>query len=400
MRFKIYNYFKDKDGIGVLCLMLPLTLKWILPPGLEQKLCIYWGDIYFFLPNIFLIFVPFLFPICKINALQKTLLCVWITIELIVVLLSKSPNPFINIISNFHFLFAFYIGLTRTITQKQFNLIKPIFHIMVLLLSLQVIIFSLGLVNYDFGDRGESFAGIYRIYTTVGGVNSTGPLIIIMTFFIMLSNDRYTQKIIIVTISAISVFFTVTRSAIGLMVLLFVYFFFKTIKVSKIYALYSIIGVIVLYYLGIFNPIIERNASKSTDGDMSSGRDILVENVLKDVNHNDASLFGLGIGNVYQSDEVRRSNVKMPFEGAPHNVYVLMYAEQGIIGLSLCLLILVKFLMRNYKTNKDTTVCILLILLTIFNTETAFASNSELIFVFSILFMISNSPINYRVIKT
>lgn len=386
------------DGIGVLCLMLPLMSKWVLPPSIEMKLYYEVGGMFnLFIPNILLLFAPCFF---RKNSLYssgiKHLFWLWVCVELIVIFISDTPNICINIFSNSFLFGALYLGAFHKFSELQVRLLKPICIFIIILISLQIIILSIGLVEYDLGDVGEEFGGVVRVYTTAGESNGSGDLIGILMLIFLLIEKRILINTAIVIIAVIAVFLTVSRAPIAMIILAIVYIWFKYLKKSLKLNTIFIIIVVAFSYIGVFNPIIERTKNKRDDGNITSGRDVLIESVLRNVNNQNAQFLGLGVGNVYQTTEVTYSGVKMPYPGVPHNSYILFYAEQGIVGLILLSLVFAIFLLRSYRKNRDACVILILLLMTIYNTETVISVNSDYVYLTAILMLLISSNVEYR----
>jgi len=400
MKIKIRDYF-TYEGKGILFLMLPLLSKWLLPPGIETKLYVNPLDLFnIYVPNILLLFVPIYFRVNKFNSSWlKPLFCFWMLLELIVLCFSDTPNIFMNVFSNTFIFAALYLGLFHKFSQFQIELIKPFCIIGLLIIAIQIIVFAMGLVNYDMGDLGSEFAGIYRVYTTAGESNGSGDIVgLLMLFLLMILKDPRV-KIAIVFISTVAVFFTISRSPIIMIVLSFMFFWLKYFRKKIKYNLLVSIIIVGLVLLDVFDPIIERNRNKSIDGDITSGRDVLIEKVIENVRNENGQLFGLGIGNVYQTTEVIYSKEKMPYPGAPHNSYVLLYAEQGLVGLLIFIVIIVAFLKRRYNSNKDGCTLFIILLLSIYNTETVISVNSDYVYISAIFMLLINADKEYEILK-
>lgn len=400
MKIGIKDFFTH-EGIGVLFLMIPILSKWLLPPGIESKFYIQPFNLFnIYIPNILLLFTPCFFKHARFsNTWNRVLFWTWLIWEVIVVSFSDTPNAFMNICSNTFFFGALYLGLFHKLTPFQIILLKPLCILGSIIISFQLILLATGIWAYDLGDIGGDFSGIIRVYTTAGETNASGTIISLVLFFLLLTiKENNWEKLIIIIVSVISILFTVSRGPILLTIMAFVYIWLKYYRKKTKYnlAFFSIIAL--LAYLGVFNPIIDRTARKDADGDITSGRNILIETVLNDVNRNNAEILGLGIGNVYQTTEVAYSKVEMPHPGAPHNFYVLLYAEQGIIGIILFLLLLVPYLAKNYRHNKDACVFLILLLLTVYNTETTFAVNSNYVYLVALLMMLINADKQYKVV--
>lgn len=391
------GYF-TRGGIGVLCLMMPLLSKWCLPSGLEERLYMdVLGICYLYIPNILLLFTPFLFPKLKrCNRFQVATYIVWVLTAIVVVLFSKSTSPTYNIFSNFFLAGALYLGLFHKCTEKQVALITPFIAVGAIVIALQFILFGTALVAYDFGGEEQDFGGVIRIASTAGAATGAGAILAVCALLMIYMKCHPIIKWSIVLMAVVGVFFTVSRSPIALLALMAIYLLFHYRKTQKKIWFYAIAGVVVLYTTGVFNPILERQLQKNESGNFWSRRDDLVNETLSFVKGENADLFGLGIGNVYSSTETIYAFKKAPFAGAPHNSYILLFAEQGYFGLFCVVIIMMMFLLRNRKHNPELISLLLFILVTVIFSETTTTTNSEYVYLFALLMMMINSEHKYE----
>lgn len=390
---KLREYFTN-EGKGVIFLILPLLFKWLLPPGLETKLYFsVLGVFCLFLPNILLVFAPKYLHESDIDTrLIKPLFTIWILLEVFMIFISDSPNPFMNVLSNTFMFFALYVGFFYRLSEQQIKLAVPLICLGVFVLSIQMITLATGLVKYDLGDVSDNqFSGIIRTYTTAGDSNASGNIISILSFFLLLAQNNSKKKIAICVMAVVAVFFTVTRSCTFLVILTYSFLWFKFLRHNVKLNFIFLCTIATLFYAGVFNPIIERTSAKSDDGDLTSGRNILIASVLSDVSQNHAEWFGLGVGNVYQSTEVFYSKTNMPYPGAPHNSYILIFAEQGIVGLFFFFSCVLIYLFKGYKYKRLSIPILFLILITLFNTETGICTNSDQIITVTLLMLLINN---------
>ncbi len=392
---KVTNYF-TKDGLGVLCLMIPLMFKWMLPSGIEENLYVdVLGIFYLFIPNLLLLFTPFLFyGVKKRNKAQVVLYIFWVSVVFITTMLSKSNYPTYNIFSNFFVAGALYLGLFYKCTKKQTDMIRPLLYISVLAISLQFILYGT-ILDYSFGGDGQDFAGVIRVHTTAGAATGAGAILAILSVLVLYMGGASILKWGVFLVGVVGVFFTVSRSPIALLVLVAAFLLLHYRKTNKKILIYTLLGIVVLYSAGVFDPILARQKQKSESDNFWSRRDDLVSETLSNVTRESAVFEGLGVGNVYASTEVIYAKKKVPFEGAPHNSYVLLFSEQGLVCFICVTLILLIFFVNGYKNNKELTVFMLFVMATVIFSETATTTNSEYVYLLSILMMMINSDHKY-----
>lgn len=390
MMIKFKDYTK-RDGFAVVCLLVPSALKYILPSGIEGLLYLHIGDIcYLFIPNLLMLLCPFLL---KRNnegnnyLFPYAILCVCAFFSIV---FSNSRNILMNLTSNTFLYGALYIGLFKKLTQQQLKLALPILVVSDIWIALQFVLFSTSLLYLDVGDV-EEFGGILRIDTTAGA--STGACVLLALHGVLicsLSKNKYLLGVVI-PLTVVGVFFSMTRSGIYYIVAIFGYVFLKYFRKRFSSVFYVLVSIIILSSLGVFNPILERIQHKKDYDITDSGRNELMADVLTTVGIENAYIWGLGTGNVYATTEVRYANVTPVYEGAPHNSFLLLFAEQGLIGLILLSIIILIYIKKNLKYETDLTIALFLYLGTAFMAETVVIVNSEYVFLLSLLFLLINS---------
>lgn len=394
---KVAKYF-SKEGLGVLCLMIPLLAKWCLPPGLEERLYVdIIGIFYLFIPNILLLFTPLFFKKTeKRNGFQVPVFSIWVFLEVIVVFLSKSDHPTYNIFSNFFLAGALYLGLFHKCSKNQAELIRPLLYLGVFIIALQFILFGSGLVFYDFGGFDSEFGGILRVYSTAGAATGAGAILAVSSVLAFYSGGNIILRWLMLVTAVVGVFFTISRSPIALLGLMAIYLILRYGKSNKRIVLYFAMGVLVLYSAGVFAPIMERQEQKKEDDTFWSRRDDLMRETLQHVKNENAEFLGLGVGNAYESTEIVYSTKKAPFAGAPHNSYILLFSEEGILGCLCVFIILLPFILKGLKRNKELCVFLLCVCATVIFSETATTTNSEYVYLFAILLMMINSDYKFE----
>jgi O-antigen ligase len=283
------------------------------------------------------------------------------------------PNIDAALFNDLNYCYFAILYLLFPLSKEEIGFTKWPMILCTLFLNLEVILYSLGILSYGaINDSSvQSFGGVMRISTSIGAATGTA-VILMMISAISVSVYKISKMLrwILLLIGTIGVFFTVSRGAIiswSVFVLVFIYVkYLRNVTLTK--KIGSFISIAFLfgafYFLGAFNPLIERNAEKG-DVNVTSGRDVRVEAAMR--MYHASHEIGVGLGQVF-SDKSVSNIIKSNHKMAPHNTYVTVLAEQGFIGAFLFILLFLVILF--YLDRKNImSFLFLLILLVNFNTE-------------------------------
>lgn len=401
------NQFKtEKWAIYSLC--IPLIFKYVLPSSIEQRLMFDIG-IPFFLPYFF--FFLYYFKYGKRE--HNTTICLRILyIQLFFCVISwlignyDDGTQIASIYDFIYYYIAIIIGLTFTLSDYQKHIMSNIFAGLLLFSCLQVIVISTGFVVLEsYADEGaQVYGSVARSATSLGDTNNSGIAIFLQAVIAVYLN-RSRKKLFVVLILAwvIASMLLVTKSvALALVALSLgvLFFYIKNSQTSLMKKLRTIMlvifSIIVMYKVGLFNPIIERVAEQYVSQELSSGREDLQEAVLSKIDGN-SILFGHGPGIVYANEELRSKSVfrYSKYSGAPHNSYILQYAETGAIGVGLFILFWVSVLWYYRKADKFLLLALLCYCGIFFNTETVSLAYIENQIALGIFLMLLKSSANH-----
>jgi len=380
------NSNKFKDIIVVYSFLIPIISRWILPSSLESLLYINIVDYFqFYILNI--LFLPFLFLGIRNYTMGRLKLL--FVFQLIIILCSVFLNEYrdvlLSLVCGSYYPFAIFILLNYKFNKSQISLIRFPILFSLLFLTIQIILFSTGILKYHLDITGGEFANIFRISTTVGAATGTSIVVLLLgVISLFLAKSRKCELISLI-LTSISLLLLISRSAI-LCFIIFLFFYYKKFFSLNIKNLFiTTILIILFYHIGLFNPLYERTIKGFENSDITSGRDVLVEDNMKKLDG--SKIFGLGYANVYTIKRIIGLHKKPLYYGAPHNVYVLILLEQGIIGLTFFVLFWLLFLKKIFKVNKFGGIFTVLFMMTIFNTETVILVDQEYIFLW-VLFLI------------
>ncbi|HHX70480.1 MAG TPA: O-antigen ligase family protein [Gallicola sp.] len=382
-----------KDVFVVSLLILPIMSRWLLPSSIETPLTKSIQNIPFYLPNI-LIFIFLLFAL-KNNRNIHLKLVFWIHFLFftIGVLVNEYTDKLAFIFSGTYYFYAIFIALHYRLSSNQKIILKRFLFISLLLLFIQVVLYSTGILEYSLDiTSGYEIGGVYRISTTVGAATGTAGLIFLIGCLVFYLYGKTFSGYSALIITALSLLLLISRGAIAAFGLFSLLYFWNDIRKSfkKFFITVFLLGVIItsIYKIGLFDPLLTRIEAQTYENNLYSGRDVLIESTLSTVDKSSSYLFGVGTGNIYPSKDVKILNIKSKYPGAPHNSFVLIFAEQGIFGL-LLFGIFWSVLLFTIKKNKTLFYTLLSFVVVLFNTETVFIVDSEYVFLLSIAIMMA-----------
>lgn len=365
--------------------VIPFLSHWILPDGMEASCYIRLGSLPFYIFNVFLFVYIILnhqvvknniFVSPKIKSVTISVICLLLVYTIYNFAINQVDNFFLLLLNNQSLICASFIYLLFPMTIKMIDSTKYVVVPTLVIVCVEVILYSLGILTYtqDFG--GTSYSGVMRVSTTVGGCTGTGVAIIMLA---VLVNEVYKigkkTKIFLLLLTTIAVLFTVSRGPIliwGGYVVIFIYRqYLRGAKLAvkmKFLIYFSIILSTFIYY-GLFDPILERNDDLSESSyALGTGREEKNEEGIRLMLNSG----GLGIGNGQTNiDKSLRGLVKESNHIGIHNYYITILAELGVFGLMITIFYFL-FLIKNFDFTKTFAYYALLLLIVSFSIEPVF----------------------------
>lgn len=378
-------------------LVFPMVSHWILPSGAENHLYISMLGFLFYIPDIcyllYTIYYSKLHIIRKKKYTKKygVLLCILLLYVFVLTLAGGySSIQFINVLlGDLTFIYLPLIFLLFPLDWENAQKTKYLLCFSLVFISLQIMIYGLGILSYtsatgdDLTANEYDIGGVFRVSTTVGASTGTGLIIamlgILIAGFYELKNYA---KISLLMIATIALLFSLSRGPLllwGGFLAVYVLRLFRTVSIGKkIFIGLFIIGCYyTLDHYGVFEPLRERMEFKSgaSSTDMSSGRGEFNKEAI-DIFLN-YEMTGVGPGRVFPEKQLQEM-FKNKYTVRMHNTYLVYLSELGIIGGGLVLLFyLIVILSTDFKR---TTLGwgLLLILLLSYNLESVFIMSEYL----------------------
>ena len=382
-----------RDAFIVFLFIFPMITRWLFPVTIEERFTILLFDYFpFYLIDACYLLFPF-FAKFKKSTGHLQIGFYLLMLQFIVVLLNLffveySDFRFV-LWSNMSYFFAMLFILFYSFSKYQIRIASFCLSGAFVLLLMQIVLYSTGVLSYSLDLSNNEYAGVSRISTTIGAATGTSVIMFMLggVAFRLFENTK--MKYLVLLLWAVSVFLTVSRGASFAFILFILYFIYKELinsdeKERTIFQLilsFFLIGVI-LYVSGFITPLVERNNVLAGE-DATTGRgDILKECIDVFIS---SPVWGVGIGNVYCTKELMvLPDFIRTHPLAPHNYYILTLIEQGIVGF-LLFLSTMYFLLRKLPYLSCSLCAVLIItMLVLFNTEAIFV-NSEFIFLFAFM---------------
>ncbi len=218
-----------------------------------------------------------------------------------------------------------------------------------------------------------------------GGPNSFADLITLLTIYIIFKVDDK-KAILIASTSFLAILFTYSRFSI-IVLFLFVFYRIYMSKYKKFIIYFVILLLIVSYSFGL----IERFLNDDNSG--ISDRMLMVTASIEYFSDLDLldKIFGVGSNQlIFLSDEVFNFSEfnKNPYSYGPHNSYIFYLINYGILGFSLLILFIFKFI-KLKNTSESRKFVLISFLLLNFSTDLFFNHSVSWLF-YLILFHFEN----------
>jgi len=220
-------------------------------------------------------------------------------------------------------------------------------------LCIQTFILAFGFVQYD-QDASAQVGNLLRASTTAGTENLSSYLIYLLMILLYFYYEKLKYYILI--IGGLSIFLTLCRG--GILVysafvccVLIKELWYKALMKKVIYTVVIMTVGISLNSVFHFNKVLKAREEVSesySDGDYSAGRFDRWNDLFKRLDTKNSYLFGLGIG-VTPMHRSEISNDKGWIQFSPHNVYLGILGETGVLSLLLFIILLISVLVRLYK---------------------------------------------------
>lgn len=324
----------------------------------------FFPDLLISIIGIYFIFLTFKFSLYDH---YKNLFSKWFVPFFVLILLSGlfSKDIFSSLIDHdgaiFYFRYYFFVIAGFYILNSKKNFIKKISFILIItLIFVTIDAYIQFIFGYDFFGTPRLDEGQLRISGIFGKEQILGhylikllPLSIVLLLYLNFNKNRKLFVIFYIVFVSSMVIISGDRSAILILILISIVYFLIDIKnhfFKKLFFLISLISILIaIVYLNPsskkrFQQTIEEVSSTSIPFlPLAPGHEKLWKNsiMLMDKNY----LFGIGT-QLYRTECPKK---KLSCSTHPHNIYVQIFTENGLIGLIFVLLPFLYFCYMNFK---------------------------------------------------
>ncbi|TKG95379.1 O-antigen ligase family protein [Puteibacter caeruleilacunae] len=391
--------FRIVDCIYVFLLVFPVLCRWFFLDSWETRFTYNLFNYPLFLPELSFLLMVIFFPQVKgRNIKLVTVSIIGLIFVYIGCVWNSFPNPVINFLGGSDFFLTTLMFGLFPIKTKHIPYLKWILLGALVLLGIEIVLFSTVITYSGMQDRQE-YGGITRISSTVGGSTGTAVVLFIVgTIVYHCFKINRTIRVGSVCFTTVAIIFTFSRGALLAQVLFVLFLSFKWIRHLKkqrsvfVFAL-CLIGVVFfsrsIKELKVMEGFKERFNNSIESGDITSGRTERWEMAYE--LFKESPIIGNGSG--YINPYIRGRNIGAYSRDmfSPHNVYLLCLVDYGIVGFSLLCIVLLLFWKIAYN-KEDSTLrfAMFLIIVILMNVEIIFFSMHYL-FPFCILAYVSKS---------
>lgn len=377
----------EKQELLALLLVLPMIIRVFLSSSIEQLFIVDKGGISFFIFNLFYIIYFILSP--KTNnrrniIIIRLIFLQWFLAFISSIVLFEYPN-LLNFFFTCQGIFIIpIVFLWAPLSKKQIDFLKWPLIVTFSYLSLEIVLFATGVLSM--GWEEHYYGGAIRIgNTTIGGTPGAGVFLFILGSIIFDNYITAKKQTLFLFFWSIPIFLTISRGGIFAFVIIVSYVIIRKTGnigfIKKIgYIFFLFLLSFLLFKINLFNPIIERSQQINYySNDITSGRTDRYEFAYN--KYQDSPIFGIGIANIYTPSE---ANLDVGW--SPHNLWLTVLAEQGIIGLVLQIFIFFNILF-SIEIRSYSFVSMIIILFILMNVESIFIHDEyyALLFLFIVI---------------
>lgn len=371
-------------------LVLPMVTHWLLPSGVEHRMYFDFAGLLCYLPNFFYLLYLITYKKLRIPPkVHKVKVYVALLLFMLFYVLVRSLGDgfsfveyFNVLLGNLAFIYIPLLFLLFPIDSERADNTKYLMCFSLVFISLQVILYGLGIMSYtsatgdDLTANEYDIGGVFRVSTTVGASTGTGLIIAMLGMLVVgFYKLRPFVKFSLLILTTITLFFTLSRGPILLWLVFICIYFFRLVK-SVSFKYKFIITVLLVgsvYFMdiyGVFNPLKERIEYKKTEStDITSGRGEFYKDAISIVRESD--YLGVGSGKVFPEKHLVVL-LKNQYSIRMHNTYLVYLAELGLLGGLFYLLFYLFVLAKTDFRNTLLGWGLLLVLIINYNLEAVF----------------------------
>ena len=329
--------------------LLPIVFHWLLPVSIENSMYLKIGGVLpFFILNICYFVYIFNYKsfieddetVIPYKARISTIvfIIIYLLYSFINGILNGTDNLLVLMTNNQVFAYSLLVFMLHPMDADMIERTKYIVIPVAIVLSIEVLLYSLGILNYSLDLHSEAREGVMRISTTIDA--ATGSAIVLVMLGVMTlyyAEIKFHIRISVLILITVSVFFL---QSIGSVLVwsgyLLYYFYVNYLKEQTLsYKIRSLLlgGILIFCFFktDVYQPILSRYNELEEYDNVGTGRGTLVEKAM-DIFFESGGL-GVGLGQTNYDKSLHITHVKRSHPIGVHNYYICILAELGFWGL-------------------------------------------------------------------
>ncbi|GAA0884214.1 hypothetical protein GCM10009120_28120 [Sphingobacterium siyangense subsp. cladoniae] len=401
---------KKLESIYVYLLILPALLRLILIESIEAGITVDFFGYSLFLPELTYLFLPLCAQIRKVSGkfikpnYPLILLALFgLLIDFLGTLNSGSNKYLINFLAGSDFYLSIFVFGLFPIKKEHFKILFYPVAVSWVIICLEVFLFSFGILKYS-GDIGsQDYGGIVRISTSVGAATGTAVAVLLLGvvsyFTCPIKYNKIKSFILYITLATTCA--TLSRGAILFGLCWFLLYLRDILKKSSakefVNNIIKVALIIVLVFtvgssIGLIDSVMARIDNMENANDVTSGRDERWEKAYSLIQEN--AIIGNGPNYYTLLKRGRLMDVDTLDLFSPHNSYILVLMQTGILGFLIFLFVMFKLIANvKIKVENSASFLFLLFIIVSFNTEIVFFF-MEFTVPFLVIWYIANAEFN------
>jgi hypothetical protein len=349
-------------------LIIPALIMALAPAGMEERMNIKFLGYDFFVftfLGLFALSVRLLSH--RTGSVDKCAIALALT-ALVFDIRFFSDNYFAHFAIGTEFVIGYLFAKNIKYTKKVLFFIYNSSFALLLLVLLQQVSFAFGLGYFSSGQQEiELTDGVYRVGTTIGGSTYTGVFVVLLAGILLVLTKSQLIRYAIILLAIFSSILSGTRSSMIVILLIGAYMLVKTKGVSNFYKIIAFVAFLVLLLPSLERVVEVRNEAAELGGaDLTSGRTERWTDLFEYMNQDQSRyLVGNGGGTV----PISNHNKHIKVLASPHNGYLGMLFEYGILGLLFLLVFLYKKVRPMFGHYSEGFIALVFSLLVSWNSE-------------------------------
>lgn len=376
--------------------LLPIVVHWLLPVSIENSMYLKIGGVFpFFILNICYFIYIFNYKtliddnevVIPYKARISTIIfiVIYLLYSLTHGILNGIDNLLVLMTNNQVFVYSLLVFILHPMDADMIERTKYIVIPVAIILSIEVLLYSLGILNYSLDLHSEASEGVMRISTTIDAATGSAIVFVMLGVMILYYSDiKLYIRLSVLILITVSIFFLQSIGSVLVWLGYILYYFYVNyLKEQTLsYKIKSLLlgGILIFCFFktDVYQPILGRYNELEKNDNIGTGRGALVEKAMNIFFESGG--FGVGLGQTNYDKSLHIINVKRSHPIGVHNYYICILAELGFWGLFFLLTYLIS-LIRHINFSNPISFYILLLFGITFCLEPIFLSAEFTMFV-------------------